>query len=56
MTIIVLPTLDGSREAAIEHLNAWETAPRRRRLADKAKGGGRLGEMYDRLDALGVAS
>lgn len=57
MTLIVLPTLDGSREAAIERIEAWESAPRRRWVADDVKWRtGRLGEMYDRLDLLGVAS
>jgi hypothetical protein len=56
--LIVLPTLDGSKEAAIERLEAWSTRSLRRRLADVDTPwrSGTLGEHRDQLDLLGVAS
>lgn len=57
--LIVLPTLDGSKEAAIERLDAWSTRPLRRRMADGGHLSWRtdnLGDRQDQLDLLGVLS
>lgn len=56
MTLIHMPTLDGSKEAAVARLEAWETAPRRRRMAEDAKYAGTVGIRRDTLDLLGVES
>lgn len=56
MNLIVLPTLDGSREAAVARLEAWSSAPLRRRAAESLHLYGTLGERRDRLDLLGMAS
>lgn len=52
--LIVLPTLDGSREAAIRRITAWSTAPVRQRAAESAHLYGTVGERRDRLDSLDV--
>lgn len=55
-TLIVLPTLDGSRESAITRLEAWTSAPARRSAAERAQlRSGTLGELRDRLSLLDVA-
>lgn len=52
--LIVLPTLDGSKEAAVERLEAWSTMTSRRRMASQGRRAETLGERQDALDLLGV--
>lgn len=53
--LIVLPTLDGSKEAAIERLEAWSTMTARRRMASAgASRAETVGERRDVLDLVGV--
>lgn len=53
--LIVLPTLDGSKEAAIERLEAWSTMNSRWRMASAgASRASTVGERRDVLDLLGV--
>lgn len=56
MILIVLPTLDGSRETAVARLEAWSSAPVRRRAAESAHLYGTVGDRLDRLASLDVAS
>lgn len=54
--LIVLPTLDGSKEAAIKRLEAWSTMSTRRAMAGVARRSmwSNPGSQRSLLDLLGV--